>query len=90
MPEISWFYGIRVIMNYNDFGHHNHPHIHVEYQGSKAVFAIPEGEVLAGQLPRRQTRSVQSWIVEHRQELMDDWERSIVPETLLPIEAYKR
>ena len=77
-------------MNYNDFGHHNHPHIHVEYQGSKAVFAIPEGEVLAGQLPRRQTRYVQSWITEHEQELMADWERAIVPETLLPIEAYKR
>jgi len=90
MLEISWFYGIRVTMNYNDFGHHNHPHIHVEYQGFKAVFAIPEGNVLAGQIPRRQTRYVQNWIAEHEQELMDDWERAAVPETLLPIEGYKR
>ena len=77
-------------MNFNDFGHHNHPHIHVEYQGFKAVFAIPEGNVLAGQIPRRQTRYVQNWIAEHEQELMDDWERAAVPETLLPIEGYKR
>ena len=88
MPEISEFYGIRIVMNYNDFGHHNYPHIHVEYQEFKAVYAIPEGEILAGRLPRRQARFVRNWIAE--QELMDNWKRAIVPETLLPIEGYKR
>ena len=77
-------------MNYNDTGHHNHPHIHAEYQEFEAVFAIPEGVLLAGKLPRRQTRFVQNWIVEHEQELIDDWNRAIVPETLIPIAEYKR
>ena len=90
MPEISEFYGIRIVMNYNDFGHHNHPHIHVEYQEFKAVYAIPEGEILAGRLPRRQARFVRNWIAEREQELMDNWKRAIVPEALLPIEGYKR
>jgi hypothetical protein len=90
MPIISEFYGIRIIMNYKDFGHHNHPHVHVDYQEFKAVFAIPEGEILAGRLPRRQTRFVRNWIAEHEQELMDDWKRAVVQETLLPIAGYKR
>ena len=90
MPVISEFYGIRIIMNHNDIGQHNHPHIHAKYQGSKAVFAIPEGEVLAGRLPPRQTRYVQNWIAEHEQELIDDWNRAIASETLLPIAPYKR
>ena len=90
MPTISEFYGIRIVMNYNDVGQHNHPHIHAEYQEFKAVFAIPEGDVLAGQLPRRQARYVQNWIAEHEQELMDDWSRAVVPETLHPIPGYKR
>jgi len=54
------------------------------------VFAIPEGDVLAGQLPRRQTRYVQNWIAEREQELMVDWNRAVVPETLHPIPGYER
>ena len=90
MPEISEFYGIRIVMNYNDFGQHSRPHVHAEYQEFKAVFAIPEGELLAGRLPRRQTRFVRNWIADNEQELIDDWKRAIIPETLLPIAGYKR
>jgi hypothetical protein len=90
MPIISEFYGIRIKMNYNDVGHHHRSHVHAEYQDFEAVFAIPEGDILAGQLPRRQTRLTRKWIAEHEQELMDDWNRAVIPETLLPIAEYKR
>jgi hypothetical protein len=36
MPEISRFFGIVIRMYFDD---HGPPHIHVEYQGQKAVFA---------------------------------------------------
>ena len=39
--------------------------------------SIDEGEILAGQLPRKQLRLVQAWIELHRDELMADWELAI-------------
>lgn len=53
MPTISMFYGIIIRVLFMDNKQHNRPHIHVEYQVLKAVFAIPEGELLEGQLPAK-------------------------------------
>lgn len=35
---------------------------------------LADGEILAGELPRKQLRLVQAWIELHRDELMADWE----------------
>ena len=53
MPEICRFYGIIIRMLFFDTQQHNLPHIHVEYQGEKAVFTIPDGELLEGSLPSK-------------------------------------
>lgn len=55
MPTISMFYGIIVRMMFMDTQQHHLPHIHVEYQGMKAVFTIPTGELLEGQLPPKKS-----------------------------------
>lgn len=55
MPTISMFYGILIRMFFYDTDKHNVPHIHAEYQGKVAVYSIPDGDVLAGTLPRRNT-----------------------------------
>ena len=47
MPTISMFYGIIIRMMFFDTKQHHLPHIHVEYQGEKATFTIPDGELLA-------------------------------------------
>jgi len=47
MPTISMFYGILVKMFFYDTDKHNTPHIHVEYQGDNAVYAIDDGKLLA-------------------------------------------
>ena len=52
MPTISMFYGILVSMFVLDTDKHHLPHIHATYQGDEAVFSIPEGELLAGGIPR--------------------------------------
>jgi Domain of unknown function (DUF4160) len=39
----------------------------------EASIGIDDGEVLAGQLPRKQLRLVQAWIELHRDELLADW-----------------
>jgi pyruvate dehydrogenase complex dehydrogenase (E1) component len=73
MPLISAFYGILVRMYFFDTDQHHMPHIHVQYQGAQAQFAIETAELLAGELPRAQTRLIQAWIELHRDELTAAW-----------------
>lgn len=80
MPIISMFYGIIIRMYLMDNQHHHTPHIHAKYAEFEASISIDEGEVLAGQLPRKQLRLVQAWIELHRDELMADWELAVIGE----------
>nr|WP_220660318.1 MULTISPECIES: DUF4160 domain-containing protein [unclassified Mesotoga] len=56
MPTISMFYGIIVRM-YCSPGEHNPPHIHVYYQDDNAIVSIPDGEILSGEIPNRNSGS---------------------------------
>lgn len=60
MPILSIFYGIVVRMYFFDDKQHHAPHVHAQYSGDQAVFAIPSGEVLVGDLPSGKTRLVQA------------------------------
>ena len=74
MPVISMFYGIIIRLYLLDNRHHNLPHIHARYAEFEASISIAEGDVLAGELPRKQLRLVQAWIELHRDELDADWQ----------------
>lgn len=71
MPEISRFFGIVVRMYFQD---HAPPHIHVEYQGQRAVFKFDEAVRQGALGSRTATRLVQEWIKLHVDELQADWE----------------
>lgn len=73
MPILSVFFGIIVRMYFYDNKQHHLAHIHTEYQGQKAVFDIESGELIEGNLPRKQLRLVQAWIELRRDELLADW-----------------
>ena len=73
MPIISMFYGIIIRMYLLDTQNHNLPHLHARYAEFEASIGIEDGDVLAGQLPRKQMRLVQAWIELHRDELVADW-----------------
>lgn len=77
MPVLSMFYGIVVSMYFLDNRQHNRPHIHARYQDDEAVLAIPDGELLEGELPPGKMRLVQAWIEIHRDELMADWQLAV-------------
>jgi hypothetical protein len=77
MPVISMFYGIIVRMYLLDNQHHNLPHIHARYAEFEASLSIDDGEILAGDLPRKQLRLVQAWIEIHRDELRADWQLAV-------------
>ena len=77
MPVISMFYGIIIRLYLIDNKQHNLPHIHARYAEFEASLDITDGEILSGELPRKQLRLVQAWIELHRDELMADWELAI-------------
>ena len=89
MPTISMFYGIIVRLLYMDNKQHKLPHLHVEYQGMKAVVAIPGGELLDGEIPSKKLRLVQAWIAIHEEELMANWTLAVNGESVFPIEPLR-
>ncbi len=89
MPTISMFYGIIVRMLFMDTQQHHLPHIHVEYQGKKAVIVIPGGELLEGELPSKKLRMLQAWIDIHEEELMADWSLAVNGEPVFPIDPLR-
>lgn len=82
MPEISRFFGIVIVIHYNE---HGVPHFHAKYAGLRASFAIADLCLLEGHLPRRAAALVLEWAFEHRQELMADWDLAKNREPLNPI-----
>ena len=77
MPVISMFYGIVIRMYFMDNEQHSQPHIHVEYGDHSAVVALMDGQLLAGEIPSRQTKLVQAWIELRQEELMADWRLAV-------------
>jgi len=68
--------------------HKDLPHIHAKYAEFEASINLADGEVLAGELPRKQLRLVQAWIELHKDELMADWELAAAgeqPYKILPL-----
>jgi hypothetical protein len=54
---------------------HNPPHFHAVYNEHKAEISILTLEILADSLPKKAYQLVLEWAVEHREELMEDWNR---------------
>ena len=71
MPEISSFYGIVISMFFSD---HNPPHFHVKYQGYEATIDIATGTI-KGALPPRVVNMVNEWLEQHKEELLNNWEK---------------
>lgn len=72
MPIISQFYGIIVSMYFNENTKHNLPHIHVRYSEYKATYDF-ETNLLNGNLPNKQTKLIEAWIIIHKEELITLW-----------------
>ncbi len=81
MPEISRFYGLVILMNYND---HRPPHFHVWYGDYKATITINDG-IVKGEMPKRALSMIFNWLDEHKEELLKDWELAQNSEPLIKI-----
>jgi len=85
VPTISMFYGILIRMFFYDTDKHNLPHIHAEYQGDVAVYAINNGDLLAGKLPKKKHKLIVAWIEIHQEDLLADWELAVNGKKPFPI-----
>lgn len=48
------------------FKDHLPPHFHAEYGGQEAQFSIETGNVIVGDLPRKQVGLIQAWVELYR------------------------
>ncbi|MEM9998771.1 MAG: DUF4160 domain-containing protein [Bacteroidota bacterium] len=77
MPRISEFFGIAIYLYFADTNRHQAPHFHAKYGGEEAVYSIPDGDRLAGRLPKRQERLVQAWTALREAELEQAWNHAV-------------
>ena len=77
MPRISEFFGIVIYLYFNDAERHSKPHFHAKYGEFEAVYSLPDGDLLAGSLPKRQERLVQGWTALRASELEHAWDRAV-------------
>ncbi len=89
MPTISIFFGIIIRMFFNDNKEHKLPHIHAQYNEYEAIYSIETGDLLAGELPRKQSKLVEAWIEIRKEDLNADWILAVNGETPLKIEPLK-
>ena len=83
------FYGIIISMYYFNNRQHKLPHIHVKYQDQEAIFSIPDGELIGGELRSNKSKLVQAWIEIHNEELMADWELAVNGQEIFKIDPLK-
>ena len=86
MPRISSFYGVSIWIYYDEVQHRGRPHFHARYGDAGASFDIEDLSLLAGVLPRHESRLVRQWAQAHQDELRDNWKRAREHRALKPIE----
>ena len=82
MPELCRFFGLVILMYYND---HPPPHFHVRYGEQRAIVDIRTLAVLEGRLSPRALGLVTEWAALHQSELLDAWDRARRQEPLVQI-----
>jgi hypothetical protein len=86
MPEISRFFGIVIVMYYND---HEPPHFHARYGSLKAKIAIDPPTLISGDLPPRALGMVIEWAAMHQDELRENFSAAMNKQPTRKIEPLK-
>ena len=72
MPTVSRFFGIVIQMFWRE---HAPPHFHALYGEHEALIDIRTLGVIQGRLPKRAMSLAIEWAIDHRDELMENWNR---------------
>lgn len=82
MPQICYFYGITIYIQFLD---HNPPHIHAIYQACKGQYSINSGELMAGKMPNKAHKLIQEWIELRKPDLQQVWDLAQAGKQVFPI-----
>jgi len=82
MPQIAYFYGITIYIQFLD---HNPPHIHAVYQSFKGQYEISSGKLLAGKMPSKASKLIQEWIVLRKSDLEKVWNLAKEGKQVFPV-----
>ncbi len=85
MPEISYFYGIKVFINFNE---HNPPHFHAQYAEYKVIVYL-DGWIVEGKFPKRALNMLLDWAEQHKEALLEDWNLAMSQQLPYKIEPLK-
>jgi hypothetical protein len=88
MPTISMFYGILIRMYWQDNDKHKAPHFHAYYGEKEATFGF-DGEIIAGDFPKKQAAFIKAWALLHEEELLADWKLAESGEETFRIDPLK-
>lgn len=87
MGELARFEDIRIKMYPMDTQKHKEPHFHVILtNGDKASIAISNGRILEGKLSKKQKDYIKAWMLIHKEELWDRWNKAVAGEFIERIE----
>jgi len=86
VPTISRFFGIAIVMFFDD---HGPPHFHARHAEGDAKIRIDDLDVIESNMGRRQLRFVLAWAELHQDELNENWRRARAGETLESIEPLR-
>ena len=89
MPTISMFFGIIIRIFFNDNKEHKAPHLHAFYNEFEAIYSIESGELLAGELPKKQAKLVEAWIEIRKEDLIANWALAVNGEMPFKIDPLK-
>ncbi len=75
-------------MNWKDVGQHSQPHFHAFYGDYEASFTF-DGEILAGEFPKRQAAFVKAWALLHEDDLRANWRLAVNGEETFRIDPLR-
>lgn len=88
MPAISYFYGIKIFIYWNEQAGHNLPHFHAFYGEYEATFKL-DGQLIVGKLPKTATKLIKYWALENRELIEYAWQQALLKKPLPAIKGLK-
>ncbi len=76
MPLLAIIGAIKISIYYEAGGKHHDFHIHVAYNEYKALYDL-NGNIIKGEMPNPQNRAASEWIQDHREQLIDAWNKAM-------------
>lgn len=73
MALISSFLGMLIYMYKEKNKPHHIPHVHARYREYELSIAA-NGDILEGDLPRKQLKGLEAWVAIHEDDIIASWE----------------